>query len=398
MSCTAAEIKVIRKEGPMVIFDLSDGSCVKYDLQNHVTIGKQGKEVKGLNSQLCGAMLLPCKDKFEDQGFFEYLKTLMYIGGRDAYTIAAVLKRVVDNQSKEGFVRLGINTYGQFRTPVSRMPKDMLKWLTADDLAYKSTLRQDHIDSWMMNREIYQSMLSQRSTLYKESFDKLIWLMLESTRYHSPASSTYSSMYFQLIDEYRCEPTALARYLVMVETREGVYLGDAARLLRDYHKMQKEMTKGYPCSYDKYPFHLMYAHHLVLRNYTRLCVSKFDDAAFEKTFNHNLEVSMGGYDFICPRHVIQIKDEAAQQQHCVASYIDNVIKGDCHIVLMRKHNNPNTAVLTLEVINGKVTHAAGKYNREPTDEEWKVIWDYEQCIPEDYKACFIVKEEEKRAV
>ena len=398
MPCMDAEIRVIRKEGPMVIFDLSDGTCVKYDLQNHVTIGKQGKVVSGLNAQLCGAMLIPCKDKFEDQGFFEYLKTLMHTGPRSAYTIAAILKRVVNHQDKESFVRLGISTSGNFTTPVSKIPRDMLKWLTADDRAYKFTLVQGYIDAWIMNREVFQSMLSQRPTLYKPSFDKMIWCMLESTRYHSPASSTYSSPYFQLIDVYRCEPTALARYLVMVETREGVEISNAARLLRDYHKMQRDMTKGYPCSYDKYPVHIMYAHHLVLRNYSRLCVSRFDDAAFEKTFNSNLEATIGGYDFICPRHVAQIKDEAAQQQHCVASYIDNVISGDCHIILMRKHNNPDTAVITLEVVNGKVNHAAGKYNREPTDEEWKVIWDYEQCIPSDYKACFFVKEEEKRAV
>lgn len=394
MPCMDTEIKVIRKEGPMVVFDLSDGTCVKYDLQKHVTIGKQGKVVSGLNSQLCGAMLLPCKDKFEDQGFFEYLKTLMNAGGRSAYTIAAILKRVVDHQAQESFVRLGISTYGQFRTPVSQMPRDMLKWMTSDDRSYNFTLRQDHIDSWVMNREIFQSMLSQRPTLYKPVFDKLFFYMLESTRY----SNTRGVMYYQLIDEYRCEPTSLVRYLVTIETREGVEISNAARLLRDYHKMQKDMTKGYPCSYDKYPMHLMSAHQLVLRNYTRLCTSRFDDEAFAKTFNHNLEVSMGGYDFVCPRHVAQIKDEAAQQQHCVASYIDNVINGDCHIVLMRKHNNPDAAVLTLEVVNGRVNHAAGKYNREPTDEEWKVILDYEQCIPSDYKACLFVKEEEKRAV
>lgn len=378
MACTATEIKVVRKDGPMVIFDLEDGTCVKYDLQHHTTIGKQGKVVQGLNSQLCGALLLPSKAKFEDQGFFEYLKSIMHSGGRSAYTISAVLKRVVYYQEKEGFARLGINTYGNLRTLVSQLPKEMLKWLTAKDRKNTFTLQQHHIDAWIMNREVFQSMLSQRDTLYKDSFDRMLLSILEDGRY-----SYNSSAVLELVDKYRCEPTAVARYLVMIETREGVDIRQAAILLRDYHKMQTAMVQGYH-KYEKYPMHLMYAHHLVLRNFNRLCTNRFNDEEFAKTYNPSLEMTMGGYDFICPHTVAQIKDEAVQQQHCVASYIDNVLKGECHIILMRKHNDPCRAAVTLEVIGGKVNHAAGQYNREPTDEEWRVIADYERFIPDDW--------------
>lgn len=392
MSCTVTEIKAIRKNGPMITFDLSDGSCVKYDLQSHKTIGKQGGYVSGLGSQLCGALLMNEKNKFEDQGFYQYLLSLMHVGGRSAYTIAAVLKRCVHYQAKEGYARLGIKVYGNIRTPVSELPRDMLKWITAKDRIVPFTLSQTYIDSWIENREVFQAMLSQRETLYKNTFDKLIVSMLDSLRY----GNTRNSAYFQLIDEYRCEPTALARYLVTIDTREGVEISSGIYLLRDYHKMQKTMVQGYH-RYEKYPAHLMFAHHLVQRNYSRLCASRFSDEEFSKTYNNNLEMTMSGYDFVCPHCVAQIKDEAVQQQHCVASYIDNVLRGDCHIVFMRRHNDPDRSVITLEVINGKVNHAAGQYNREPTEDEWKVIADYERFIPDDYKNVS-VKKEEKHAV
>ena len=48
ISCSSEKIMKIVKDGPLVIFTLSDDSCVKYDLSKHRAIGKRGDYVKDL--------------------------------------------------------------------------------------------------------------------------------------------------------------------------------------------------------------------------------------------------------------------------------------------------------------------------------------------------------------
>ena len=106
MSCNIVSILNIRKDHEFVIFDLDDGSTVMYDLSTHTTIGKRGKPVKGLGSQLSGITLEAVKDKFEDQDFFNYLRRLKYINGRMACTLAAVVVVLIHYRSCRGLCEI----------------------------------------------------------------------------------------------------------------------------------------------------------------------------------------------------------------------------------------------------------------------------------------------------
>ena len=373
MSCNIVSILNIRKDHEFVIFDLDDGSTVMYDLSTHTTIGKRGKPVKGLGSQLSGITLEAVKDKFEDQDFFNYLRRLKYINGRMACTLAAVLDRVVHNSAIEGYIRLGIACDGNIKTPVSEIPKSMLRWLADIHPLVSISIRDSLITAWKNDESIYQSILSRRDKVTREAIDKMVYNALSQS-----ASYRHGATVFELIEKYHCNSVALTSYIVDAFMREGVDVQSALTYLRDYHRMQTAMSGDKP-HYDKYPMHLLSAHHIAKRNYERLNRS-VNEEAFAKTYDPALEMKVGRYTFICPKRSSEIKREAVAQQHCVASYIDNVIAGDCHIVFMRDAKMPDKSLITVEVINGRVNHATGYYNRIPTDEETNALMTYEQCL------------------
>ena len=75
-------------------------------------------------------------------------------------------------------------------------------------------------------------------------------------------------------------------------------------------------------------------HTITCRNYNRL-KEQFDEEEFQSRINNNMEKTFGDYCFIYPKTTQEIKDETVQQNNCVASYIQSVIKGNCHILFLR---------------------------------------------------------------
>lgn len=124
--------------------------------------------------------------------------------------------------------------------------------------------------------------------------------------------------------------------------------------------------------FDKYPRHLLTTHKIACRNYNRM-KKKFSEELFKKRINKQYECSFGDYIFIYPDSTQDIKDEATQQNNCVASYIDRVINGECHILFLRKKNKPDDSLVTIEVRNNKIVQARRRFNDPVTDEDQRVI-------------------------
>jgi hypothetical protein len=137
----------------------------------------------------------------------------------------------------------------------------------------------------------------------------------------------------------------------------------------DYLRMQKEM---YGKVKDKYPRYWL--------SEKQMLVNKYNDwktlrakIGFElnqedmKKFEYENEV----YKVVIPLMSSEIIDEAHQQQHCVASYVDRVARGDTHIVFIRKVEKPEESVLTVEInTKDEVCQVRGFMNRDYTKEEW----------------------------
>lgn len=138
--------------------------------------------------------------------------------------------------------------------------------------------------------------------------------------------------------------------------------------------------------YDKYPRNFLTTHQIATRNYNRL-KEKFDEEDFKARYNDSFNFEYKDFIITYPKSTQEVKDEAVQQNHCVASYIRRVINGECHILFLREKENPDKSLITLELRENKVVQARGKFNRETTKEEREVVEKYEKVLERRLKAC-----------
>lgn len=102
-------------------------------------------------------------------------------------------------------------------------------------------------------------------------------------------------------------------------------------------------------------------------------MKEFSEDLFKKRIDKHYECSFGDYVFIYPDSTQDIKDEACMQNNCVASYIDEVLNGNCHILFLRKKSNPKESLVTIEVRNNYIVQAKRKFNYDITPEEQRII-------------------------
>lgn len=137
-----------------------------------------------------------------------------------------------------------------------------------------------------------------------------------------------------LIRDYNYNPKNLIQYVDNMMTYEGLSYSEVLSNLNDYVRMISEISK----KYDKYPRNLLTTHKIVIRNYNRLKI-EFEEVKFKVRINELMEYTYNKYAIVYPKCVQDIKDEAAEQHHCVASYIDRVIAGECDILFYVKRMN-----------------------------------------------------------
>jgi hypothetical protein len=140
------------------------------------------------------------------------------------------------------------------------------------------------------------------------------------------------------------------------------------REIGDYANMMSQISG----KYEKYPRYFLSTHKIAARNYNRL-KHQFDELNFQKRITPEYEITYKDYKFFYPRSTQEIKDEAVQQNNCVASYIQRVIDGDSHILFLRKKDNPTKSVVTIQVRNGEIVQAYQAYNQPCNEEQQEAI-------------------------
>ena len=141
------------------------------------------------------------------------------------------------------------------------------------------------------------------------------------------------------------------------------------------------MAKRVSVKFDRYPRNLLTTHDIMRRNYER-ARTQFDEAAFQKQRRPEYECRIGDYIFIYPQSTADIKDEAAQQHNCVVSYIQRVIDGKCHVMFMRRADEPDKSLVTLEIRNDHIVQALQTYNAPLTAQQAAIVEKWNQNMEE----------------
>lgn len=149
--------------------------------------------------------------------------------------------------------------------------------------------------------------------------------------------------------------------------------GDALTYLRDYVRMCTNIN----VKFDKYPKSLKKEHDITLLNYSvrksEIKNTQFKEVVAQEDYT-KLEYKYKDYCIVIPQSPADLVAEGSSLSHCVASYVDDIIKGKCKIIFLRKTEFPKEALVTIEIRDNKyIRQVRGFDNRKPFDNEMDFV-------------------------
>lgn len=190
--------------------------------------------------------------------------------------------------------------------------------------------------------------------------------------------------FYKLINIYKFDYKRLLDFLIV-----DTYLQDGYPEILENHKKDDQLSDLYDYIYmsaeiknlkyvEKYPKYLKSKHDIVVKNYNTF-KKKHSSELFALSqqylfdlFNSN-KINDKKYTIIVPMTPNEVLDEAIQQNHCVASYIDRIINKETNIIFIRQNDNIEKSVLTCEIVFNKFKQIKGFMNCEPDVEQQQFI-------------------------
>lgn len=366
----------LHKEGPMVYITNNElGKTIRFNLKNK-SMEKQNDKDEWYSVKQQYKLFKDCNlDNIEyTNKDFEKLLHLC----TDTYNSTKSLSTYISNLDRvliyEPFIQYGFECRASYRTdwngscnpktieiPMNKYPKELLKFLKSMDQSISS-----YTEMSEENMEEYAKfiMALNNSTLDDEQKKELYGLY--SCRY-----STRDS-WNMLVDEYNFEPKALAGYLCnYLKKFEGLEFDEGVRTLKDYYRMAKRIGRNV----KKYPKYLKSMHDIIQSNYDAY-KTEYDEQLFEELANKN-DYSFEGTEYIMvnPMKSKDIIQEGTDNNHCVGSYVEDILKEKTWIVFLRKKDTKEfpeqskKSLITVEIQNNEIIQARGSYNRSMNKEE-----------------------------
>ena len=353
----------VYKDKQYLVFEFNDGKTVKYDFAENRAIGKSGKYVKDLRSQLSSASMNDIIGLCVDQNYASFLRWVQRQGsywGYEICNIGTILDNVRRWRKFEQFFSAGIcNIDPNFSYTINELPNGL------KSICKKYNIRlDDKLYSFYQTNPngYYLAFTKEYISLQPDDIRKAVCSHTSHVKEGSNHIWVNVSYFNVLISEYGYTASALMDYLDHLYTFEA--LNNTANTiveLYDYARMMKKISN----KFDKYPRHFLTTHQIAIRNYERL-MKKFKEEDFQQQIDLSLEDEIGDYTFIYPKTTQEIKDEAVAQNNCVASYIESVLKGNCHIMFMRHTNDPTNSLVTLEIRRNQIVQAKRRFNYPTT--------------------------------
>lgn len=380
----------VYKERQFLVFEFEDGKTVKYDFATKTCIGKKGLPVTNLCSQLKGVTMKEICDCCTDKQYGKFLRFVQQHGdynNRGISNIGTILNRVPYFSQFEQIFSAGIEEIvsSKFSYKISDIPKGLIKLCQSHSIILSDTFLKfykENPDAYLLaynlqpeyisltDRDVY-ALLSYESSI-KEYYGERTW------EYRWVKVSTFN----KLINDFGYTAKALMLYIDSLKTYEAIEdMGFLINEIYDYASMMHRISH----KFDKYPRHFLTTHKIASRNYNRL-KEQFDEEDFKKQIDEGMEKTFGNYCFIYPKCTQDIKDEAVQQNNCVASYIKRVIEGESHILFLRKKEQPDKSLVTIQVKNGKIIQALQRFNHPLTEEQQEVVDKWNKWYSKKYES------------
>lgn len=385
------------KERQFIVFEFDDGKTVKYNLATGETIGKNNRIVKSLNTQLRGYTIKEIIECIEDENYRKFMDFVNIEVNRSTderfnygycpimskiSNVGSFLAKVNDYAKYEQYFACGLTnvdldsrSHKSLHCSLNDIPKGLVKVCRQHKIALNANV----LIAYNKIPNLYPVLLDMEfNSITKQNIETL--LLTYGTNFSRQEGSYYygsKTLYIKyLVENYNYNIKSLLTYLDNLMTYEAIE--NFNELCSDFYDYVTMSSKLSP-KFEKYPRYFLSTHQITCRNYNRL-KEYFEEQKFANRIDTDLEYKIGDYKFIYPKTTQDIKDEAVQQANCVASYIQKVIDGNCHIMFLRQQNKTlpkeeqyNKSLVTLEIRDYKVVQARGKFNRMVTNEEQNMI-------------------------
>lgn len=304
----------------------------------------------------------------EDKQYAKFLSFIRRASGNRIDNIGTILDRVPSYSRFEQLFSAGLGELigdGRFFAySINEIPKSLIKLCKM----YSIKLTNRLIKYYKENQNAHYIVCNINFFSLTSTDIENIWTTGQQFLSNDGVCSLCS--YFNmLVNDFDYNAKDLWLYIDRLKTFEAI--DDVRFLIRelyDYANMMKQLSD----KYDKYPRHFLTTIRIASRNYSRM-KKEFSEELFKKRIKKEYECSFGDYIFIYPKSTQEIKDEACTQNNCVASYIDDVIDGECDILFLRKKDSPERSLVTIEVRNNQIVQAERKLHIPVTvEDQWAI--------------------------
>ncbi len=183
-----------------------------------------------------------------------------------------------------------------------------------------------------------------------------------------------------LVNEKNFQPRALIGYLSNYLYKfEGLDFNEAITALKDYYRMANRIGRNV----QKYPKYLKSMHDIIQSNF-KAFKKEYDLELFTKVIKPELEYKSKDYQMLNPTKPEDIIQEGTDNNHCVGSYVDDIISERTYIIFLRKNDTKeypeeskkSLITVELDLKNKELIQARGAYNRAPTLDEKEFMEEY----------------------
>lgn len=373
-----------KKLGGVLYFERDDGAKAKYDFkkQKLIKYNKDGNISKSKYPQtfFSNYHYEQILDGFKDKKYADFLRLIQYIEPR-CTNIGTILRKVPNYSNLEQYISLGIKCvpegyyWGRDNYLKSRVPKKPLSFYSKQIRKFiiKEKIMVDREFEKFFEKYNQNNMIEKLITFLQNYFEQDRYdFYIENFIKESYSRSKNMSHFLDMVETYNYEYKALIKYLENLYLYENFDLNNnSLNTLFDYVTMSDTLSQN--GKFEKYPRNLKTTHDIVVRNYNNF-KKEYSEEIFKKTYDKNLEYKNNDYMITCPKKPKELQDEGVNLNHCVASYIDNVIDKKTKILFLRKEKGKS--LVTIELKNKNIVQARGKFNRFITDNEKKFLEKY----------------------
>lgn len=191
------------------------------------------------------------------------------------------------------------------------------------------------------------------------------------------------SRILKCINKYNLDLDAFLNYCLYLQNAERVTIRQLMSDYPDYLNRELHLKGERMSKMEKYPKTWYTTSHLQKDEYEKLqYLERLEAGGNADKFNNSiaankhLEWEDGNYLVRMPKNAADIKDEAAQMDHCVATYIPAIEAGKKMVMFMRDVEEPDKSLVTIEVIDGAITQAYAHKDTdpEPAHKIWLEKW------------------------